>query len=71
MEIDSSIYRWHDLKNLDYISIMLQTGYLTFKKHITDSIYEVNYPNKEVENAFSTMLLEGYTHTMQGRISVT
>ncbi len=71
MAIDSHVYNWHDLKNLDYISLMLQTGYLTFKKHITDTIYEVNYPNKEVENAFSTMLLEGYTHTMQGRMSVT
>jgi Predicted AAA-ATPase/PD-(D/E)XK nuclease superfamily len=70
-KIDSSIYSWHDLKNLDYLSIMLQTGYLTFKEHIVDEIYKVNYPNKEVEDAFSKMLLEGYTHTKQGRMSVT
>ena len=71
MQVDSSIYSWHNLRNLDYISIMLQTGYLTFKEHIVDHIYTVNYPNKEVENAFSKMLLESYTHTMQGRMSVT
>jgi hypothetical protein len=71
LKVDSDIYNWYDLKNLDYLSIMLQTGYLTFKKHIVDTIYQINYPNKEVENAFSKMLLEGYTHTQQGRISVT
>jgi hypothetical protein len=71
LQVESSIYNLHDLKHLDYISIMLQTGYLTFKKHIVDNIYQVNYPNKEVENAFSKMLLEGYTNTMQGRMSVT
>ena len=71
LKVDSDIYNWHDLRNLDYLSIMLQTGYLTFKKHISDTIYQINYPNKEVENAFSKMLFEGYTHTQQGRLSVT
>ena len=71
MQVDASIYNWHDLKNLDYVSIMLQTGYLTLKEHIVDEIYTVNYPNKEVENSFSKMLLEGYTHTKEGRLSVT
>jgi hypothetical protein len=71
IEVDSAIYNWHDLKRLDYISIMLQTGYLTFKEHIVDTIYKIQYPNKEVEDAFSKMVLEGYTYTQQGRLSVT
>jgi hypothetical protein len=60
IEIESSLYDWHDLKRLNYLSIMLQTGYLTFKKHIVDDFYSIGYPNKEVENAFSKMLLGGY-----------
>jgi Predicted AAA-ATPase/PD-(D/E)XK nuclease superfamily len=71
LELDSDIYNWHDLKRLDYLSIMLQTGYLTFKEHVVDNIYKMYYPNKEVEDAFSKMLLEGYTDTQQGRLSVT
>ena len=71
IEVDSDIYNWHDLKRLDYLSIMLQTGYLTFKEHIGDNIYKIFFPNKEVENAFSKMVLEGYTDTQQGRLSVT
>jgi Predicted AAA-ATPase/PD-(D/E)XK nuclease superfamily len=71
LEVDSDIYNWHDLKRLDYLSIMLQTGYLTFKQHIDENIYKIDYPNKEVEDAFSKMLLEGYTYTQQGRVAVT
>ena len=71
LEIESSVYNWQDLKNLDYISIMLQTGYLTFKEHIIENIYRIDYPNKEVEHAFSKMLLEGHLHKQQGRMVVT
>lgn len=71
IKTDTSIYNWYDLKRLDYLSIMLQTGYLTLKEHIVDEIYRVNFPNKEVEDAFSKMLLEGYTDTQQGRLAIT
>ena len=71
IKINSSIYSWHDLKNLDYISLMLQTGYLTFKKPLGGDNFVVNYPNKEVENAFSEMLLGGYMHTHPARMTTT
>jgi Predicted AAA-ATPase/PD-(D/E)XK nuclease superfamily len=68
MQVESSIYSSHDLKNLDYVSVMLQTGYLTFKEHIAEKVYRIDYPNKEVENAFSKMLLDGYLHRQPGRM---
>ena len=71
VRVKSSIYDWYDLKELDYLSIMLQTGYLTFKKHLGEDYYIVNYPNKEVENAFSEMLLGGYLHKHPARMGVT
>ena len=64
-------YDWHDLQNLDYISIMLQTGYLTFKEDLGEGYFRANYPNKEVEKAFSKMLLEGYTNRFPSQISQT
>jgi hypothetical protein len=64
-------YDWHDLTNLDYISIMLQTGYLTFKEDLGDGYFKANYPNKEVEKAFSKMLLEGYTNRFPSQITKT
>jgi Predicted AAA-ATPase/PD-(D/E)XK nuclease superfamily len=71
IKVNSRIYSWHDLRNLDYISIMLQTGYLTFKKHLGGQDYIVNYPNKEVENSFSEMLLADYLHQRDAMMSIT
>ena len=71
IKVQSTIYEWHSLTDLDYVSIMLQTGYLTFKKHLGDDYYIVNYPNKEVESAFNEMLLGGYLHKHPARMSVT
>ena len=59
--VSKNDYDWHDLKKLSYISIMLQTGYLTFKEDLGDDCFKASYPNKEVEKAFSKMLLVGYT----------
>ena len=72
IDVESDIYNWHDLKKLDYLSIMLQTGYLTFKKSLGDDLFRVGYPNKEVENAFVKMLLGGYMdqHTPIATMSV-
>jgi hypothetical protein len=71
IKIKSSIYDWYDLRELDPLSIMLQTGYLTLKKHLGEDYYIVNYPNKEVEYAFNEMLLGGYLHKHPARIAVT
>jgi hypothetical protein len=71
IRVKSSIYEWHDLRDLDYLSIMLQTGYLTFKKPLGDDYFIVNYPNKEVESSFNEMLLGGYLHKHPARMAVT
>jgi hypothetical protein len=71
IKVEQSIYNWYDLTNLDFISVMLQSGYLTFKEHIVDELYMVGYPNKEVENAFSKMLLGDYLHQSAGLMGTT
>jgi predicted DNA-binding ribbon-helix-helix protein len=71
IKISSSIYDWHDLKNLNYVSMMLQTGYLTFKKALGDNSYIVNYPNKEVTDSFNQMMLGGYMHQHPAMMSTT
>ena len=71
LRVSKANYDWHDLKNLDYISIMLQTGYLTFKEDLGDDYFKASYPNKEVEKAFSKMLLQGYTQSRPSQMSST
>ena len=69
--VEKDDFNWHDLKNLDYISLMLQTGYLTLKKDLADGYFKAEYPNKEVEIAFSKMLLKGYMYKQPSRMSTT
>ena len=67
LRVSKQDYDWHDLKNLDYTSIMLQTGYLTFKEALGDDYFGASFPNKEVEKAFSKMLLQCYTYRCRRR----
>ncbi len=71
INVEKDDFNWHDLENLDYISIMLQTGYLTLKESIGHNYYKANYPNKEVELAFERMLLKGYMYKQPSLMSKT
>ena len=71
VRVSKDDYDWHDLKNLDYTSIMLQTGYLTFKEALGDDYFRAAFPNKEVEKAFSKMLLQDYTQIRPSHVSQT
>ena len=71
VRVSKDDYSWHDLKNLDFISIMLQTGYLTFKKPLGDNLYQAGYPNKEVERGFERMLLKGYMYKQPSQMTET
>ena len=48
---------------LDVNSLLLQTGYLTIKEITPYNTFILNYPNKEVKQAFAQFLLSEYTHT--------
>jgi hypothetical protein len=53
-------------EDLDVISLLLQTGYLTIKKITPEGSFILNYPNLEVKQAFSQYLLGSFTHTSPG-----
>ena len=49
----------YDIEQLQLIPLMLQTGFLTLKGYDEDlSTYQVGYPNFEVRQAFSRMVLD-------------
>lgn len=64
---DKNRYHLAGLQQLDYVALMLQMGYLTLKAHLGDNIYEVAYPNKEIELAFSKALLENHLQLPTGQ----
>jgi hypothetical protein len=48
---------------LDVDSLLLQTGYLTIKEIKPQGTFILDYPNKEVKQAFGQFLLSEFTHT--------
>jgi hypothetical protein len=56
-------FRLEEFDALDVDSLLLQTGYLTIKEKTAHDTFILNYPNKEVRQAFGQFLLSEYTHT--------
>lgn len=50
-----------DFENIDEVSLMFQTGYLTIKEKIGNEQYILDFPNNEVSESFSSFLMETYT----------
>jgi hypothetical protein len=50
-------------EDLDAISLLLQTGYLTIKKITDAGDFILSYPNYEVKRSFNQYLLSTYTRT--------
>ena len=54
-EVDEAIFESYDIENLEVLSMLFQTGYLTIKDIIPVGIkskYVLSYPNEEVKESF-------------------
>jgi len=57
----------YELEHLDIAPLLVQTGYLTIKGYDRERrLYDLYYPNFEVEDAFLTYLLGSYTKVEKG-----
>ncbi len=66
-ELPESVMMATDVENLDAISLMFQTGYLTIQAVLQDFIgetYFLTYPNEEVRRAFSSSLIQEYANVL-------
>lgn len=62
LSVPEIAFSTYDVKHLAVLPLLFQTGYLTIKQY--DSVrrrYQLGYPNREVEEAFTTYLLSGLT----------
>jgi hypothetical protein len=56
-----------DIEHLSTGPLLFQTGYLTIKSYETKSgLYELGYPNKEVEDSLNDALLSAYRNVFPG-----
>ncbi len=64
-EADNSIFESFDIENMELVSLLFQTGYLTIKgkkeSFDEETLYYLSYPNKEVRESFLKHLLKGYS----------
>ena len=60
IRMGANIYNTFDLRNLDTLTLLIQTGYLTIKEKLDDDFYRFEFPNKEVRKSFNEMLLGEY-----------
>ncbi|MGB0864801.1 MAG: PD-(D/E)XK nuclease domain-containing protein, partial [Saprospiraceae bacterium] len=57
LEVDNTIFSSYNIKKLETIPILFQTGYLTIKSRKENDIYTVDYPNLEVRDSMMRSLI--------------
>jgi hypothetical protein len=50
----------YDIENLNYKTLLYQTGYITFGEELAPLFYKMNFPNKEVRDSFNRFLLGNF-----------
>ncbi|MCK5807678.1 ATP-binding protein [bacterium] len=71
--VTGSFFDKFDIVNIDIISLLFQTGYLTMKEKNRYGFTILSYPNNEVKLSFSENLLESFSRRKQselGKISL-
>lgn len=67
LRVEELAFSTYELERLSVIPLLLQTGYLTIKGYTAErQVYELGFPNYEVENAFLTYLLDAFSNIDQG-----
>ncbi|RMG31337.1 MAG: AAA family ATPase [Bacteroidetes bacterium] len=61
MKVSDAVLDSYELENLNPITLLFQTGYLTIKQKYKQGIYIVDYPNKEVKISLEERLLNAYS----------
>jgi len=57
LEVDNTIFSSYNIKKLETIPILFQTGYLTIKSRKENDVYTVDYPNLEVRDSMMRSLI--------------
>lgn len=67
LELSVLGFSTYELEELEIIPLLFQTGYLTIKGYTPGrQLYQLGYPNMEVENAFLTYLLSAFNQVAKG-----
>jgi Predicted AAA-ATPase/PD-(D/E)XK nuclease superfamily len=61
--VNNLVFEQYDIQNIDLVSLLFQTGYLTVKSvNPMTGDYVLDYPNKEVRESFYQFVIDGLTN---------
>lgn len=67
LDLSELAFSTYELENLAIVPLLFQTGYLTIQGYEPNrQIYQLGYPNQEVENAFVTYILDAFSRVGHG-----
>lgn len=67
LKVSNIVFETFDLRKLNYVTLLLQSGYLTLKEKLEEGYFRADFPNKEVQESFNKILLASYTETQEPR----
>ena len=70
LEAGAISFNAYEPEDLKIEALLLQTGYLTIKRHIEGEIYELGFPNKEIKECFSAYIIDAYGSLDRGESQV-
>jgi len=65
LQVSSAAFDNYNLENLEPITLLFQTGYLTIQNISRTELYTLVYPNQEVENSMLQYLLADYAKNIE------
>ncbi len=65
LHVDDTVFSAYDIRHLEVIPILFQTGYLTIKHRKDDYIYTLDYPNLEVRDSMMRSLIGELSHSQK------
>jgi len=71
INVNTAFLDKYDIENIELISLLMQTGYLTVKQvDIKYNIFTLNYPNREVAESFSNYLITSFNKNTHEKNSI-
>jgi hypothetical protein len=67
LEVDESSLGNYDIERLQLLPVLFQTGYLTFKQRDEYGLYQLGYPNHEVQASMTMYLMAEWAHEEPSR----
>jgi len=68
-EVGAAAFSNFEIENLDPVPLLLQTGYLTLADKLSEDLFRIAYPNREVARSFEESLVVGFSRVQASDVA--